>query len=35
MAAVDDSAPLNPAQKKTIQEIINTLFFYYASVIDK
>ena len=35
MAAVDESAPLNPVQKKTIQEIISALFLYYASIIDK
>jgi hypothetical protein len=33
MTTVDDSPPLSPAQKKTIQEIIGA-FLYYARVID-
>jgi hypothetical protein len=33
MVAIDDSPPLNLAQKKTIQEIIGA-FLYYARVID-
>ena len=33
MAVVDESAPLTPEQKKTIQEIIGA-FLYYARVID-
>ena len=33
LVSVDDSAPLNSAQKKTIQEIIGA-FLYYARVID-
>jgi hypothetical protein len=33
LVSVDDSAPLNSAQKKTFQEIIGA-FLYYARVID-
>ena len=33
MVNLDDSAPLSPTQKKTIQEIIGA-FLYYATVID-